>query len=105
MFARWTLGLTADDATAGFRVYKRRVIESINLDAIQSDGYSFLIEMLYLCQSAGWRIGEVPILFEDRRFGVSKISKDEIRKALGNVVRLRMEKIFQKRIVKMGHTK
>lgn len=105
MFARQMLNLMANDVTAGLRVYKRRVIESIDFDSIQSDGYSFLIEMLYICQVAGWRIGEVPILFEDRRFGTSKISKDEVRKALGNVMRLRSEAKSRKRTVKKGHTK
>jgi len=65
------------------------VLESIDLDAIVSDGYSFLIEMIYQCQRLGWRIGEVPIIFEDRRRGKSKVSRQEILKALATVVRLR----------------
>jgi dolichol-phosphate mannosyltransferase len=90
-FARLLLGLKATDCTAGFRAYRRAVLDSIDLDAIVSDGYSFLIEVLYQCQKAGWRIGEVPILFEDRRHGKSKVSKQEIAKALNTVVRLRLE--------------
>jgi dolichol-phosphate mannosyltransferase len=88
-FARLMLGLEAHDCTAGFRAYKRTVLEAINLDAIVSDGYSFLIEMLYQCQIGGWRIGEVPIVFEDRRHGKSKVSRNEILKALNTVLRLR----------------
>jgi dolichol-phosphate mannosyltransferase len=90
-FARLMLGLKTNDCTAGFRAYRSMVLESINLDGIVSDGYSFLIEMLYQCQKAGWRIGEVPIIFEDRRHGKSKVSRQEILKALNTVFRLRFE--------------
>jgi dolichol-phosphate mannosyltransferase len=92
LFARLVLGLQAEDTTAGFRAYRRAVLESIPLDEIVSNGYSFLIEMLYQCQKNGWRIGEVPIVFENRQRGKSKISRQEIAKAMGTVVRLRMEK-------------
>jgi len=92
-FAKTVLGLKAMDCTAGFRCYRRQVLESIDLDAIYANGYSFLIEMLYKCQSAGWRVGEVPILFENRRRGASKISKQEITKALYTVLRLGQERL------------
>lgn len=92
LFTRWVLRLQADDATAGFRAYRRAVLESITLDEIVSNGYSFLIEILYQCQKNGWRIGEVPIVFENRQRGKSKISRQEIAKAMGTVMRLRMEK-------------
>ncbi len=92
LFARTLLGLDATDTTAGFRAYTRAVLESIALDEIVSNGYSFLIEMLYQCQSQGWRVGQVPILFKDRLRGKSKISRNEIYKALGTVMRLRMTK-------------
>jgi len=87
-FARTMLDLKAHDCTSGFRAYRRPVLESISLDAIFSNGYSFLIEMLFLCQSRGWRIGETPILYEDRRAGTSKISRAEIYKATYTVMRL-----------------
>jgi dolichol-phosphate mannosyltransferase len=92
-FARMILGLDAGDATAGFRGYRRMVLESIVLDEIVSDGYSFLIEMLYRCQRQGWRIGEVPIIFENRQRGASKISKTEIFKALKTVADLGCERL------------
>jgi dolichol-phosphate mannosyltransferase len=92
LFARVVLNLHAGDATAGFRGYRRAVLESIDLDAIQSNGYSFLIEMLYRCQQRGWRIGEVPIVFENRQQGASKISRTEILKAMQTVVRLGWER-------------
>jgi glycosyltransferase involved in cell wall biosynthesis len=93
LFARTTLSLHAGDATAGFRGYRRAVLESIALDEIVSNGYSFLIEMLYRCQRQGWRIGEVPIVFENRQRGTSKISKAEIFRALQTVGRLGWERL------------
>ncbi len=87
-FARTMLSLKAHDTTSGYRVYRRAVLESINLDAVFSNGYSFLIEMLFLCQARGWRIGETPIVYEDRRAGTSKISRAEIYKATYTVLRL-----------------
>lgn len=86
--ARALLGLKARDATAGFRLYRREVLLSIPLDQIFSSGYSFLVEMLFLCQRRGWQIGEVPIIFEDRRKGQTKISRQEIFKAQYTVLRL-----------------
>jgi len=87
-FARLMLGLKAHDCTAGFRCYQREVLQSIDLDRIFSNGYSFLIEMLYKCQCMGYRIGETPITFENRYRGSSKISQAEIYKAMYTVLRL-----------------
>ncbi|NDJ35488.1 MAG: polyprenol monophosphomannose synthase [Chloroflexi bacterium] len=87
-FARFMLGLQARDATAGFRCYRREVLESLPLDTIFSSGYSFLVEMLFLVQYAGYRVGEVPIVFRDREFGKSKISQTEVAKAVYTVMRL-----------------
>lgn len=88
LFAKTMLGLPARDCTAGFRCYDRCVLESINLDDIFSNGYSFLIEMIYRTKTRGWRVAEVPIIFEDRRHGVSKISRREVFAALYTVLRL-----------------
>ncbi len=88
LFARTMLNLKAHDCTAGFRAYRRPVLESIDLDRVFSNGYSFLIEMLFLCQAGGWCVGEVPITYEDRRAGTSKISRAEIYKATYTVLRL-----------------
>lgn len=90
MVARLSLGLEAHDCTAGFRCYRRHVLEGLDLGAIMSDGYSFLLELIYQCQLQGWRIGEVPIVFVDRQRGASKISKQEIYKAAYTVLRLRL---------------
>lgn len=87
-FARLALGLTARDVTAGYRLYRREVLEAVPPEQIRSSGYSFLVEMLFRCQKKGFRIGEVPIIFEDRRQGTSKISQQEIAKAIQTVLRL-----------------
>lgn len=86
--ARTMLGLKARDATAGFRLYRREVLSSIPLEEIVSSGYSFLVEMLFMCQRRGWQIGEVPIIFEDRRLGTTKISRQEVYKAQYMLLRL-----------------
>lgn len=93
LFARLMLSLDAGDATAGFRGYRREVLASLDLGEIVAEGYSFLIELLARCQQQGWRIGEVPILFENRQRGSSKISKVEILRAMQTVVRLSGERI------------
>ncbi|MCB0113784.1 MAG: polyprenol monophosphomannose synthase [Caldilineaceae bacterium] len=85
------LGVSVHDCTAGFRCYHRRVLETIDLDAIFSSGYSFLTEMAFLCERAGFRIGEVPITFVNRTEGASKISKNEIYKAFYTLLRLRTQ--------------
>lgn len=93
LFARTMLGLKAHDCTAGFRCYRHAVLESLDLDTVFSDGYSFLIELLYRAQRRGFSVAEVPILFENRKLGASKISRGEILKAMYTVVRLRWPKL------------
>jgi dolichol-phosphate mannosyltransferase len=92
-FAKLMLGLRARDCTAGFRCYRREVLESIDLDSIVANGYSFLIEMIYYVQQRGWQIGEVPIVFEDRQRGKSKISQNEVFRALQTVFRLEGQRL------------
>jgi glycosyltransferase involved in cell wall biosynthesis len=81
-------GLTAHDATAGFRCYRRHLLLALPLASIRSSGYSFLLEILFLAQRPGFVISEVPIVFEDRTLGVSKISRQEIGKAIVTLLRL-----------------
>ncbi|MDW8144899.1 MAG: polyprenol monophosphomannose synthase [Roseiflexaceae bacterium] len=88
LYARTILGLPVMDATGGFRCYRRRVLETINLDDIQSNGYAFQIELVYRTMRAGFRIGELPIIFPDRRVGRSKMSRRIVLEALINVWRL-----------------
>jgi hypothetical protein len=69
------------------------VLESIPLDQIFSNGYSFLVEMLFYVQRNGWKVAEVPIIFEDRRYGQSKISQNEIVKAVYTCIRLLAQRL------------
>lgn len=92
-FARTMLGLRAHDTTAGFRCYRRAVLEELDLDEIKASGYSFLMEMLYRVQRRGWRVGEIPIVFENRRLGASKVSKVEVSRAMGTVLRLAWQRL------------
>lgn len=88
LFARMILGLKAHDCTAGFRCYRREVLLTIDLDQIFSNGYSFLVEMIFKCQRRGYTVGEIPIIFTNRERGQSKISQREIYKAMLTVARL-----------------
>lgn len=89
IYAGLILGLPVVDATGGFRCYRRQVLETLNLDSIRSNGYSFQIEMVYRTMQAGFRIGETPIMFPDRRVGRSKMSRRIVLEALLAVWRLR----------------
>jgi glycosyltransferase involved in cell wall biosynthesis len=90
--ARLALGLTAHDCTAGFRCYRAEVLRAIDLDTIFSNGYSFLVEMITRCQRRGFAIAELPIIFENRRLGASKISRREIFKSVYTILRLRFSR-------------
>ena len=92
--AHITLGLAPRDCTAGFRCYHADLLQAIDLDGIRSNGYSFLIEMLFLSQQMGASVGEIPIVFEDRRFGRSKISQAEIAKAWMTIGRLSARRLL-----------
>ncbi len=94
-FARTTLGLKAHDCTAGFRCYHREVLEQIDLDYIFSNGYSFLVEMMFRCQRMGFTVGEIPIIFANRERGQSKISHREIYKAVYTVARLSVSRLIK----------
>jgi len=98
--ARAILGMKAHDCTAGFRCYKNTVLQNLDLDGIFSTGYSFLVETLYRCQERNFSISELPIIFVDRRFGYTKISKKEIFKGIYTVFRLKFRAIFRR--VKRG---
>ena len=87
------LSLEAKDCTAGFRCYSYRFLRGIDFSKIKSEGYSYLTEILYLCQRKRGKIREVPIIFTDRKRGASKISKKEIFKGVSTVFRLRKDKI------------
>lgn len=88
-FARTMLGIKAHDCTGAYRCYSRKVVGELELDAVVSHGYSALIELLWHCQRARYRIEEVPITFVDRELGQSKVSRSEIVRGLTTVIRLR----------------
>jgi dolichol-phosphate mannosyltransferase len=90
LYARLILGLSVKDCTGGFRCYRRSVLEAIPLETIGSNGYAFQIEMLYRALRGKFRVGEIPIIFPDRRVGASKMSHAIVLEALGVVWRLRM---------------
>jgi dolichol-phosphate mannosyltransferase len=92
MFARFVLGIPIHDCTGGFRCYRRHVLESIELDAVLSRGYAFQIELTYRVLRAGFKISEVPIIFMDRRLGVSKMSGDIVIEAVTYVLRERFSR-------------
>lgn len=95
VYARIVTGVPVKDLTAGFKCFKREVIESIDLDSIHSDGYGFQIEMNYWTFRKGYRIKEIPVIFIDRRSGESKMSKKIIWEAFWLVIRLRFLRIFR----------
>ena len=74
-YARFMLSLPIHDCTAGYRCYRRRVLQAIDLDTIQSQGYAFQIELVYRVRKHGFKIVETPIVFQDRRVGKSKMSR------------------------------
>ncbi len=74
IWVRLILGLKVRDTTAGFKCWRRRPLEAIDLDRVHSNGYDFQVEMAYLCERLGFRVLEIPIYFEDRRIGRSKMS-------------------------------
>ena len=89
VYARWVTGLPLFDATGGFKCWRRRVLEAINLSDVKSNGYAFQIEMSFRAWKKGFRIVEIPIVFVDRTEGHSKMSKKIVREAVWMVWRLR----------------
>ncbi len=92
IFARFMLGIPVQDCTAGFRCYRRQVLESIDLDTIQSQGYAFQVEMAYRVMQQGFKIVETPIVFMDRRIGKSKMSRKIVIEAFIYVLQARFGK-------------
>jgi glycosyltransferase involved in cell wall biosynthesis len=85
-YTRTLLRLPVRDCTSGFRGYARAVLEAVDPFSVRSSGYSFLEEMLCRVHRAGFRIAEVPIVFQDRRLGASKINRSEIYRAAWHVL-------------------
>jgi dolichol-phosphate mannosyltransferase len=93
LYAQLLLGVPVRDLTGGFKCYRRAVLETIDLDAIDSKGYAFQIETTYRAIKAGFRVVEVPIVFTDREVGGSKMSKAIVLEAVWKVPALRLARV------------
>ena len=96
IYARIVTGLPLFDATGGFKAFRRKVLEAIPLDIVESEGYAFQIEMSMRAWKKGFTIGEIPIVFVDRTLGESKMSKRIIREAVWRVWKLRFQSMTGK---------
>lgn len=94
VYTRIITGMTVLDATGGFKCFKRNALESLNLDKVFSNGYSFQIELNFKVWSKGLKVKEVPIVFTERRDGESKMSGGIVFEAVFAVIKLRLRKIF-----------
>jgi dolichol-phosphate mannosyltransferase len=88
-YARTILGLPVRDLTGGFKCFHREVLEAIDLGSVQCSGYAFQIELTYRAVKKGFRVAELPIIFEDRRVGQSKMSRRIVLEAIGKVWSIR----------------
>ena len=93
-YARVVTGLPVTDATGGFKCFHNKVLRSIDLDRVGSEGYAFQIEMTMRAWRNGFAIGEIPIVFADRDLGESKMSRKIIREAVWRVWALRLQDLF-----------
>lgn len=96
VYARLVTGLPVWDATGGFKCFRRKVLEAIDLNAVKSNGYAFQIEMSFRAWKKGFKIVEIPIVFVDRTEGASKMNKAIIKEAVWMVPRLRLMSMFGK---------
>jgi dolichol-phosphate mannosyltransferase len=94
VYTRIITGMPIHDATGGFKCFRRKVLESINLDQVRSNGYAFQIEMNFKVWKKGFKVKEIPIIFVDRMKGQSKMSKKIVREAVTMVWKLRIKSIF-----------
>lgn len=96
IYVRIVTGMRIMDTTAGFKCYKREVLENIKPDQIRSIGYGFQIEMKFIAWKLGYKIVEIPIIFTDRKLGASKMSGGIFNEALWGVLRMKLRSIFTK---------
>ncbi len=94
LYTRVILWMPVADQTAGFMCYKREVLETINLDEIHFAGYAFQIEMKFAAWKLGFRLKEIPIHFEDRKFGESKMNRGIVKEGILGVLKLRWFSFF-----------
>jgi dolichol-phosphate mannosyltransferase len=95
LYTRMITWMPIKDPTAGFMCYSREVLEAINLEQIHFTGYAFQIEMKFAAWKLGYKIKEVPIIFQDRAFGVSKMNKGIVKEGILGVLKLRWHSLFK----------
>jgi dolichol-phosphate mannosyltransferase len=95
-YVRLITGMPIRDTTAGFKCYRRKVLETINLERISFIGYAFQIEMKFLAWKYGFRIKEIPIIFTDRAKGTSKMSQGIFKEAVLGVVKIKIRSLFHR---------
>ena len=95
LYTRIITSMPVKDPTAGFVCYKANVLNTINLDAISFIGYAFQIEMKFAAWKLGFRITEVPIIFQDRKLGASKMNKGIIKEGILGVIQLKWQSLFK----------
>ncbi len=93
-YARWITGMDIMDSTGGFKCFRRRVLEAIDLERVRSNGYAFQIEMSFRAWKKGFRLVEIPIVFTDRVEGQSKMNKRIVREAIWMVWWLRLKSMM-----------
>ncbi len=98
LYTRLITWMPVKDPTAGFICYKKEVLESINMDAIIFVGYAFQIEMKFAAWKLGFKLKEVPITFQDRTFGASKMNKSIVKEGILGVLKLRWHSLFARNI-------
>ena len=96
IYVRIVTGMPIHDATAGFKCYRREVLETIDLDSIKFVGYAFQIEMKFTAWKYGFTVGEVPIIFTDRTKGTSKMSSGIFKEAFFGVIQMKINSFFKK---------
>ncbi len=95
-YVRCVTGLRIHDTTAGFKCYRREVLETIELDKIRFKGYAFQIEMKFTAVQCGFKVKEVPVIFVNRELGTSKMNSSIFGEAVFGVIRLRLDGWFRK---------
>ncbi|HRA12382.1 MAG TPA: polyprenol monophosphomannose synthase [Chitinophagaceae bacterium] len=95
LYTRMITWMPVKDPTAGFVCYKKEVLETINLDEIRFVGYAFQIEMKFAAWKLGFKVKEVPIIFQDRTYGVSKMNKGIVKEGILGVLKLRWNSMFK----------
>ncbi len=98
IYVRFITGMPVNDTTAGFVCFRRKVLETIDLDNIRFIGYAFQIEMKFTALKFGFRIAEVPIVFTDRTRGKSKMSGSIFKEAFFGVIKMKVDSMFKKYI-------